>query len=383
MATGQPCSSPNATTSSGEVRGSERPGTPGHAGLLGGQAGADLVAHDLDGLGRRSDEGHAALGDGAGEVGVLGEEAVAGVDPVGPALLDGVEDGLGVEVALGRRLAAERVGLVGHADVQGVAVEVGVDGHRADAQLATRPDHPDGDLAAVCNQDLLEHAGLSSLRRTITIARTVWCLPCGAVSGTSTGSTRSTPPTRMCVTRPARGRPQGLVAVADHQTAGRGRLDRRWESPPGANLLASVLLRPGCDGRRRAPVRRGRGAGRGRCLPGGGRGRARAQVAQRPAGRRRQAGRGPGRGRIRRALPAAVVVGIGINVAWPGPPERRRHLPGRRRRHGAAGRPPGPPRAPAGRPGAPAALCSTRRPAGGVWPTRCAAAAPRSARTCG
>jgi BirA family transcriptional regulator, biotin operon repressor / biotin---[acetyl-CoA-carboxylase] ligase len=36
----------------------------------------------------------------------------------------------------------------------------------------------------------------------------------------------------------------GLVAVADHQTAGRGRLGRRWEAPPGANLLMSVLLRP-------------------------------------------------------------------------------------------------------------------------------------------
>src|SRR5271168_5153562 len=37
---------------------------------------------------------------------------------------------------------------------------------------------------------------------------------------------------------------EGVVAVADHQTAGRGRLGRRWEAAPGANLLVSVLLRP-------------------------------------------------------------------------------------------------------------------------------------------
>jgi BirA family biotin operon repressor/biotin-[acetyl-CoA-carboxylase] ligase len=35
-----------------------------------------------------------------------------------------------------------------------------------------------------------------------------------------------------------------LVAVADHQTAGRGRLGRTWEAPPGSSLLLSVLLRP-------------------------------------------------------------------------------------------------------------------------------------------
>lgn len=32
------------------------------------------------------------------------------------------------------------------------------------------------------------------------------------------------------------------MVVADHQTAGRGRLDRRWEAAPGAALLVSFVL---------------------------------------------------------------------------------------------------------------------------------------------
>jgi BirA family biotin operon repressor/biotin-[acetyl-CoA-carboxylase] ligase len=38
--------------------------------------------------------------------------------------------------------------------------------------------------------------------------------------------------------------PEGAVAVADHQTAGRGRLGRRWQAPPGTAITASILLRP-------------------------------------------------------------------------------------------------------------------------------------------
>ena len=36
----------------------------------------------------------------------------------------------------------------------------------------------------------------------------------------------------------------GTVLVTDYQSAGRGRLGRIWDAPPGANLLVSVLLRP-------------------------------------------------------------------------------------------------------------------------------------------
>ena len=40
----------------------------------------------------------------------------------------------------------------------------------------------------------------------------------------------------------ARELPIGSIVVADHQTAGRGRLDRRWEAPPGTALLVSFVL---------------------------------------------------------------------------------------------------------------------------------------------
>ena len=37
---------------------------------------------------------------------------------------------------------------------------------------------------------------------------------------------------------------EGTVVVADRQSAGRGRLGRRWESKPGSGLLVSLLFRP-------------------------------------------------------------------------------------------------------------------------------------------
>ncbi|HZU74655.1 MAG TPA: biotin--[acetyl-CoA-carboxylase] ligase [Acidimicrobiales bacterium] len=40
------------------------------------------------------------------------------------------------------------------------------------------------------------------------------------------------------------GAPEGVVALAGVQTAGRGRLGRTWVAPPGSSLLLSILLRP-------------------------------------------------------------------------------------------------------------------------------------------
>ncbi len=42
----------------------------------------------------------------------------------------------------------------------------------------------------------------------------------------------------------AGGCPEGLVVVAEEQTAGRGRFSRSWISGPGESLLLSIILRP-------------------------------------------------------------------------------------------------------------------------------------------
>lgn len=40
------------------------------------------------------------------------------------------------------------------------------------------------------------------------------------------------------------GASEGTVVIADKQTSGRGRLNRKWISPPGVNLYMSMLFRP-------------------------------------------------------------------------------------------------------------------------------------------
>ncbi len=78
----------------------------------------------------------------------------------------------------------------------------------------------------------------------------------------------------------ASGAEHGTAVIAETQSAGRGRMGRRWHSPPGANLYTTIILRPKIalaegpaeSGRRR---RRGRSARERRTRHGG------AQMAQR------------------------------------------------------------------------------------------------------
>ena len=150
----------------GVVDGLDRVGGAGHdrnAGLGHDLARSGLRAHRVDRARRRADEHDPGLLAGARERGVLGQEPVAGVDRLGAGLLRHLEDLLDHEVALGGRAGAEQVRLIGAPDVRRVAIGLGVDGHAGDAELLERSHHANGDLAAVCDQDLVEHLGAGRL----------------------------------------------------------------------------------------------------------------------------------------------------------------------------------------------------------------------------
>ena len=124
------------------------------------------------------------------------------------------------------------------------------------------------------------------------------------------------------------GAPEGMVAVAEHQSAGRGRLDRRWESPPGASLLVSVLFRPDLDPAElhlctaamalaaAEACRQVAGVGPVLKWPNDvlvNEEKLAGVLAE--ASFDRDPGLGAGAGGA-----AAVVVGLGLNIDWPGPP---------------------------------------------------------------
>lgn len=70
-------------------------------------------------------------------------------------------------------------------------------------------------------------------------------LAAGPVRGMGVEVVDEVASTNATLTEMARaGARAGLVLVAEHQTAARGRLDRTWEAPPRSALLYSVLLRP-------------------------------------------------------------------------------------------------------------------------------------------
>ena len=129
----------------------------GNAEPLGGALGLDLVAHDADMLGLGADEGEIVLGEDLGEAGVLGQKAVAGMHGVGAGDLAGGEQRRDVEIAVLGRRRADADALVGEPHMHGVGVGGGMHRDGGDAEFLAGAQHAQGDLAAIGDQDLVEH----------------------------------------------------------------------------------------------------------------------------------------------------------------------------------------------------------------------------------
>ena len=94
-------------------------------------------------------------GAGLGEVRVLGQEAVAGMDRVGLRLAGDADDLGDRQIGLDRPEAlADLVGLVGLEAVEGELVLLGEDRDGPDAELVGRPEDADGDLRPVGDENL-------------------------------------------------------------------------------------------------------------------------------------------------------------------------------------------------------------------------------------
>lgn len=93
------------------------------------------------------------------------------------------------------------------------------------------PDRPPLDVNALCDASFLAATGIPRL----TVVETTGSTNADLLRGAS---------------EDPHAFPDLTVLTAEHQTAARGRLDRRWESPPRSSVSVSVVLRPvNADGR--------------------------------------------------------------------------------------------------------------------------------------
>jgi BirA family biotin operon repressor/biotin-[acetyl-CoA-carboxylase] ligase len=93
------------------------------------------------------------------------------------------------------------------------------------------PDRPDSPWSDLDRPPL----NAASLRRALVRPGTLW---------TSLDVVESTGSTNLDLAARAADLDEGAVLLAEEQTAGRGRLDRRWSAPPRSGLFVSVLLKP-------------------------------------------------------------------------------------------------------------------------------------------
>ncbi len=155
----------------GRLRRADRPFRAGHQrgpDLRSDPPGGDLVAKRADRPRRGTDPDQSGIGHRLGELGVLGQEPVAGMHRVRAGQPGGSEYLADVQIAGSRRVTAECERLVGKPHVRSVPIGFRVHGNTRESLVTTGPDDADGNLTAIGDQHLVHESAPS--RRTL-----VWC----------------------------------------------------------------------------------------------------------------------------------------------------------------------------------------------------------------
>ena len=133
------------------------PGNDGDARRSSRPAGGIFVTHAVDHVGRRAHEHKAATIAIAHEARLLRKKAVSRMDCRRTGLERAGEHGVIVEIALSQARPTDAVGLIGEPHMERPRIGRGIDRNGLDAHFATRSDHADRDLAAIGDQNLIEH----------------------------------------------------------------------------------------------------------------------------------------------------------------------------------------------------------------------------------
>ena len=128
-----------------------------HPGLDHQRLGRVLQAHGANRGRVRPDPDQARRRDGLGEVGVLAQEAISGVDRFRAGRLGRREHLGAVQIGFARRRRTDQHRLVGLAHMQGVGVRLGIDGDGAYPHPLGGAEDTAGDFAAIGDKDGLEH----------------------------------------------------------------------------------------------------------------------------------------------------------------------------------------------------------------------------------
>src|SRR5262249_8523675 len=118
-----------------------------------------LNPHHTDHVGLRADERYLRDLAHLGEVGVLAQKSIAWMNGVDIGNLGGADDRRDVEITARALRRTDTDSLVGKTRVQAVAVGFGIYRDGANPEFLASAYHPQGDLAAIGDEDLPKRCG--------------------------------------------------------------------------------------------------------------------------------------------------------------------------------------------------------------------------------